>query len=89
MTCRSRYCRCRRSCLCRRWNWYQDARSAIGGATTAAVLTIGAVAIWSTTRSDDAPALVARDFQNSTPASTGNVRNASPAAAVKCEVTVS
>ena len=27
-------------CLCRRWNWYQDARSAIGPATRAAVLTI-------------------------------------------------
>ena len=27
-------------CLCRRWNWYQDARSAIGPATQAAVLTI-------------------------------------------------
>ena len=27
-------------CLCRRWNWYQDARSPITGATTAAVITI-------------------------------------------------
>jgi DNA/RNA-binding domain of Phe-tRNA-synthetase-like protein len=27
-------------CLCRRWNWYQDARSAIGPTTQAAVLTI-------------------------------------------------
>ena len=26
--------------LCRRWNWYQDARSAIGAGTTAAVLTV-------------------------------------------------
>jgi len=27
-------------CLCRRWNWYQDARSAVGPATTRAVLTV-------------------------------------------------
>ena len=27
-------------CLCRRWNWYQDARSAIGSQTTRAVLTV-------------------------------------------------
>jgi DNA/RNA-binding domain of Phe-tRNA-synthetase-like protein len=27
-------------CLCRRWNWYQDARSAIGPQTTRAVLTV-------------------------------------------------
>jgi DNA/RNA-binding domain of Phe-tRNA-synthetase-like protein len=27
-------------CLCRRWNWYQDARSAIGPRTTRAVLTV-------------------------------------------------
>ena len=27
-------------CLCRRWNWYQDGRSAISGRTTAAVLTV-------------------------------------------------
>lgn len=27
-------------CLCRRWNWYQDARSAIGPRTRAAVLTL-------------------------------------------------
>jgi DNA/RNA-binding domain of Phe-tRNA-synthetase-like protein len=27
-------------CLCRRWNWYQDARSAVGPHTTRAVLTV-------------------------------------------------
>jgi DNA/RNA-binding domain of Phe-tRNA-synthetase-like protein len=27
-------------CLCRRWNWYQDGRSAIGPRTTRAVLTV-------------------------------------------------
>ncbi|MGE0117680.1 MAG: B3/4 domain-containing protein [Dongiaceae bacterium] len=27
-------------CLCRRWNWYQDARSAVGSETTRAVLTV-------------------------------------------------
>jgi DNA/RNA-binding domain of Phe-tRNA-synthetase-like protein len=27
-------------CLCRRWNWYQDARSAVGLQTTRAVLTV-------------------------------------------------
>lgn len=27
-------------CLCRRWNWYQDARSAVGSQTTRAVLTV-------------------------------------------------
>ena len=27
-------------CLCRRWNWYQDARSAVGPRTTRAVLTV-------------------------------------------------
>ncbi len=27
-------------CLCRRWNWYQDARSAIGPQTTRTVLTV-------------------------------------------------
>jgi DNA/RNA-binding domain of Phe-tRNA-synthetase-like protein len=27
-------------CLCRRWNWYQDARSAIGPQTTRAVFTV-------------------------------------------------
>jgi DNA/RNA-binding domain of Phe-tRNA-synthetase-like protein len=27
-------------CLCRRWNWYQDARSAVGTQTTRAVLTV-------------------------------------------------
>jgi DNA/RNA-binding domain of Phe-tRNA-synthetase-like protein len=27
-------------CLCRRWNWYQDGRSAIGPRTTDAVLTV-------------------------------------------------
>lgn len=27
-------------CLCRRWNWYQDARSAVGPATRRAVLTV-------------------------------------------------
>jgi DNA/RNA-binding domain of Phe-tRNA-synthetase-like protein len=27
-------------CLCRRWNWYQDARSAVGPETTRAVLTV-------------------------------------------------
>jgi DNA/RNA-binding domain of Phe-tRNA-synthetase-like protein len=30
-------------CLCRRWNWYQDARSAVGMGTTRAVLTIQSV----------------------------------------------
>jgi DNA/RNA-binding domain of Phe-tRNA-synthetase-like protein len=29
-----------RHCLCRRWNWYQDARSAITAATRHAVLTV-------------------------------------------------
>jgi DNA/RNA-binding domain of Phe-tRNA-synthetase-like protein len=36
-------------CLCRRWNWYQDARSAIGPRTTRAVLTVQALS------DDDAP----------------------------------
>lgn len=31
-------------CLCRRWNWYQDARSAIVPSTTRAVLTVQALA---------------------------------------------
>jgi DNA/RNA-binding domain of Phe-tRNA-synthetase-like protein len=30
-------------CLCRRWNWYQDARSAVGINTTSAVLTVQAI----------------------------------------------
>lgn len=30
-------------CLCRRWNWYQDARSAISATTTRAVLTVQAL----------------------------------------------
>jgi DNA/RNA-binding domain of Phe-tRNA-synthetase-like protein len=30
-------------CLCRRWNWYQDGRSAIGPRTTGAVLTVQAL----------------------------------------------
>jgi DNA/RNA-binding domain of Phe-tRNA-synthetase-like protein len=30
-------------CLCRRWNWYQDARSAINNATTRTVLTVQAL----------------------------------------------
>jgi len=31
-------------CLCRRWNWYQDGRSAIAPHTTGAVLTVQALA---------------------------------------------
>lgn len=31
-------------CLCRRWNWYQDARSAVTAVTTDAVLTVQALA---------------------------------------------
>ncbi len=31
-------------CLCRRWNWYQDARSAISNDTTHAVLTVQSIA---------------------------------------------
>ena len=31
-------------CLCRRWNWYQDARSAIASHTTRAVLTVQTLA---------------------------------------------
>jgi DNA/RNA-binding domain of Phe-tRNA-synthetase-like protein len=31
-------------CLCRRWNWYQDARSAIAPHTTRAVLTVQTLA---------------------------------------------
>jgi DNA/RNA-binding domain of Phe-tRNA-synthetase-like protein len=31
-------------CLCRRWNWYQDGRSAIGPQTTQAVLTVQTLA---------------------------------------------
>lgn len=31
-------------CLCRRWNWYQDCRSAIGPHTTGAVLTVQTLA---------------------------------------------
>jgi DNA/RNA-binding domain of Phe-tRNA-synthetase-like protein len=31
-------------CLCRRWNWYQDGRSAIGPRTTRAVLTVQTLA---------------------------------------------
>jgi DNA/RNA-binding domain of Phe-tRNA-synthetase-like protein len=30
-------------CLCRRWNWYQDARSAISATTSRAVLTVQAL----------------------------------------------
>ena len=30
-------------CLCRRWNWYQDARSAIRATTTRAILTVQAI----------------------------------------------
>jgi DNA/RNA-binding domain of Phe-tRNA-synthetase-like protein len=30
-------------CLCRRWNWYQDARSAVGLNTTRALLTVQAI----------------------------------------------
>ncbi len=30
-------------CLCRRWNWYQDARSAISATTASAVLTVQAL----------------------------------------------
>jgi DNA/RNA-binding domain of Phe-tRNA-synthetase-like protein len=33
-----------KKCLCRRWNWAQDARSAIGAQTTRAVLTVQALA---------------------------------------------
>ena len=32
-----------RHCLCRRWNWYQDARSAISATTTQALLTVQAI----------------------------------------------
>lgn len=32
-----------RHCLCRRWNWYQDARSAISATTTGALLTVQAI----------------------------------------------
>jgi DNA/RNA-binding domain of Phe-tRNA-synthetase-like protein len=32
-------------CLCRRWNWYQDARSGIGLNTTCAIFTVQALAV--------------------------------------------
>jgi DNA/RNA-binding domain of Phe-tRNA-synthetase-like protein len=32
-------------CLCRRWNWYQDARSAIASGTARAVLTVQTLAV--------------------------------------------
>ena len=31
-------------CLCRRWNWYQDARSAVGPGATRVVFTVQALA---------------------------------------------
>lgn len=41
-------------CLCRRWNWYQDARSAISGETTRAVLTVQAIEPESAARVEEA-----------------------------------
>ena len=41
-------------CLCRRWNWYQDARSAISLETTRAVLTVQAIAPESSGRVEEA-----------------------------------
>lgn len=41
-------------CLCRRWNWYQDARSAISLRTTRAVLTVQAITPESSARVEDA-----------------------------------
>ncbi len=41
-------------CLCRRWNWAQDTRSAIGPETTRAVLTVQALAPGSTGRVEEA-----------------------------------
>ena len=44
----------REKCLCRRWNWYQDARSAITGVTRRAVLTVQSLAPDSVDRVDAA-----------------------------------
>lgn len=41
-------------CLCRRWNWYQDARSAISLRTTRAVLTVQAIMPESSARVEEA-----------------------------------
>lgn len=41
-------------CLCRRWNWYQDARSAVGINTTRAVLTIQAIEPTTAAKVEDA-----------------------------------
>jgi DNA/RNA-binding domain of Phe-tRNA-synthetase-like protein len=41
-------------CLCRRWNWYQDARSAISSRTTEAILTVQALDPVSAARVEEA-----------------------------------
>ncbi|HEV8190849.1 MAG TPA: phenylalanine--tRNA ligase beta subunit-related protein [Ktedonobacterales bacterium] len=43
-------------CLCRRWNWYQDARSAIRPETTHAALTVQAIEPTSAARVEEAVA---------------------------------
>jgi DNA/RNA-binding domain of Phe-tRNA-synthetase-like protein len=47
-------------CLCRRWNWYQDARSAIRPKTTRAVLTVQAIEPASAARAEEAVAYLER-----------------------------
>jgi DNA/RNA-binding domain of Phe-tRNA-synthetase-like protein len=47
-------------CLCRRWNWYQDARSAIRPETTRAILTVQAVEPVSAGRVEEAVAHLER-----------------------------
>jgi len=41
-------------CLCRRWNWYQDARSAVNLSTKSAVLTVQAIEPVTATKVEDA-----------------------------------
>lgn len=43
-------------CLCRRWNWYQDARSTVALSTTRAVLTVQAIEPTTAAKVEDATA---------------------------------
>lgn len=47
-------------CLCRRWNWYQDARSAIRATTTRALLTVQAIEPGTVAQVETATATLAR-----------------------------
>jgi DNA/RNA-binding domain of Phe-tRNA-synthetase-like protein len=46
-------------CLCRRWNWYQDARGALGSGTSRAVLTVQGLEPASARRVEEAAARLA------------------------------